>query len=285
MARRVLSLILGLLIAAAVIAVAQFVSSDLRWVFAFGLALTLAAGVWSGRRREADLFDVLLLSVPLAAVFAALVVPELPALWPQCPLWVLAALTGYAGQRAGSRRFATTGGVLAVAFVGAGYGVLYLPHAIARALTQDRNEPAPDFALETLTGAEIPRQNWHGKVVVLDFFATYCGPCIAELPQIAQVNSRLAGRSDVVVLVVGSESGGETVDSLRTFASRTGRGLTFAWDPRHKARDACGAKGTPSLAVLDPSGRLRRIHSGYNAAEAGFTDELLRFIDRLSSGG
>ncbi|MGD1149545.1 MAG: TlpA disulfide reductase family protein [Thermoanaerobaculaceae bacterium] len=283
MARRFLSVVVGVLIAAAVFAFLQAVSSDLRWVFALGLGLTLAAGVWNGRRRGGDLLDALSLSVPLAAAFAVFVVPELPALWPHCVLWVTAAVAGHVWQRASARRFAVTGGLLAVVLVGVGYGAFYLPRAIAHALTKDRNEPAPEFTLQTLAGAEIPRLDWQGKVVVLDFFATYCGPCIAELPKLAEVNARLAGRSDVIVLVVGSESGGETLDSLRSFAERSGRGLAFAWDPRHKARDACGVRGTPSLAVLDLSGRLRRVHEGYNAAETGFSAELLRFIDRLSS--
>jgi len=247
--------------------------------------LTLAAGAWNGRRREGDLLDALLLSVPLAAAFAVLVVTELPVLWPQCVLWVAAAVAGHAWQRAGARRVGVRGGLLAVVLVGAGYGAFYLPRAIAHALTKDRDDPAPEFALRTLAGAQIPRRDWQGKVVVLDFFATYCGPCIAELPRLAEVNARLAGRSDVIVLVVGSESGGETLDSLRSFAERSGRGLTFAWDPGHRARDACGVRGTPSLAVLDSSGRLRRIHEGYNAAETGFSAELLRLIDRLSAAG
>lgn len=285
MRQRFLSAILGLVIAATVFAFLQWVSTDLRWVFALGLALTLAAGVWNGRRRSGDLLDVLLLSLPLAAAFAILVVPELPALWPHCVLWVVAAAAGHAWQQAGARRLAATGGLLAVVFAGAAYGAFYLPHAIARALSQDRNQPAPEIALQTLAGVEIPRRDWQGKVVVLDFFATYCGPCIAELPRLAEVSARLAGRTDVVLRVVGSESGGETLDALRSFAERSGCGLTFVWDPGRKAHDACGLRGTPALAVLDPAGRLRRVHEGYNAAESGFVTELLALVDRLSPRG
>jgi thiol-disulfide isomerase/thioredoxin len=284
-ARRLLAMAAGIAIAAAVVAFLQLVSTDLRWIFALGMVLTLTAGALNGRRPDGDLLDAFFLSVPLAATFAVVVVREIPALWPHCLLWVVAAVAGHVWLRAGARRLAATGVMLAVVLAGVGYGAFLVPRAIAGALTQDRNEPGPTIALRTLDGAEIPGHDWQGKVVVLDFFATYCGPCIAELPRLAEVNSQLAGRSDVLVLVVGSEAGGETLDALRSFAERSGRGLSFAWDPGHKTRDACGVRGTPTLIVMDPAGRLRRVHMGYNSAETGFSAELLRFVDRISAGG
>ena len=281
MKRRFVSVAVGVLIAAAALAFMALVSDDLQWALAFGLVLMLAAGLWNGRRKGGDLLDALLLSLPLSAGFAFVVVRELPLLWPHCALWLAAALAGHTSTHARARHFAATGGVLAVILLSVGYGVVYLPGAIARALTRDRNDVAPAIALQTLSAAEIPRRDWQGKVVVLDFFATYCRPCIAELPRLAEVNAGLARRSDVVLLVVGSEVGGETLDSLRAFAAHSGRGLTFAWDPHHRTRDAVGVQGTPTLAVLDPAGRLRRLHVGYNGAETGFTSELLEFIATL----
>ena len=285
MARRIVSGIVGALIGAACLAFLQYVSSDLRWVFAVGGALTLAAGAWNGRRANGDLGDALLLSALPAAVFGALVVREIPALWPTCIFWVGAGCAGHAWRRPGARRLAAVGLVLAVVAAGALYVSVFVPRAVGRALTRESDEPAPEFALTTLAGAEIPRRDWSGKVVVLDFFATSCGPCLAELPRLAEVNEALRARSDVVLLVVGSESGGETLASLRSFAERSGHGLAFAWDAGGLARTACGVQGTPTLAVLDRSGRLRRLHVGYNAAETGFAADLLGFIHRLSAGG
>jgi len=285
MARRTVSLLVGLLAAGLVFGFMTWVSLDVRIILALGFALTLAAGVWNGGRPKADLLDALTLGLPLSAAFAVIVLPELPGLWPHCFFYLVAAPAGHLWRRrAPAGRAAATAGLVGVIVVTAGYGAFYLPGMIARALTHDRNEPAPAIALQTLAGAAIPSRDWQGKVVVLDFFATYCGPCIAELPRLDEIETRLAGRKDVVLLVVGGESGGETEDSLRAFAERSGGGLTFAWDPGSRAHDALGLHGVPGLVVLDPAGRLRRVHQGYNAAETGFSAELVAFIDRLSAG-
>ncbi len=285
MARRILSLVVGLLVAAGIFAFMQWVSLDVRLILAVGFVLALAAGLWNGGRAQADLLDALALGVPPVALFALLVLPELPALWPHCLLYLAAAPAGHLWRRlAADRRAAATAGLAGLLLVAAAYTTIYLPRMIAHALTHDRNEPAPPIALQTLAGQAIPPGDWQGKVVVLDFFATYCGPCIAELPRLNDLRSRLAGRPDVVLLVVGSEGGGETPASLRAFVERSGRGLPFAWDPGRKAHDAFGLHGVPGLVVLDRAGRLRRVHEGYNAAETGFTEELIGFVDRLSAG-
>jgi thiol-disulfide isomerase/thioredoxin len=281
---RAVSLAVGVLVAGISLAELFVGSADLRVALAVGLGTVVGAGIWNGRRGKGDMLDLTLLVLPLLAAFLALVATELPALWPVCPLWAAGALSAHALGRAPRSAYRASA-LLVVLIIGTGYGAVTLPRTLSRAFSREGNGTVPEIALLNLTGAAIEPRDLHGRVVVLDFFATSCKPCVAELPRIAEVAARLSGRSDVTLLVVGSETGGETLERVREFAGRSRQGLTLAWDPQHRTRDACGVRGTPTLVILDAGGKLRRLHIGFNPAETGFASEVLHEVDEMCADG
>ena len=112
--------------------------------------------------------------------------------------------------------------------------------------------PAPSFDLPSLTGSgRVSLAGYRGRIVVLNVWASWCGPCRAEAPELESVAKE--DRDVVVVGVDHEDARGDAVDFRRRF------GLTYpmAFDPRGSVAAAYGTLGLPSTYVIDPSGRIR----------------------------
>ena len=276
-----LGLGLGLVVLVGTIAFLVLISNDMRWILWLGSAGLFVSAVWLASRRG-GLVSILLLCLPLMTVFGVLAVGELPGLWPHLVFWPLFALVGWYGFRTGRRQ--ALPGLLAALVVSAAaswYCAAYVPAALANDLNHFRNDPAPEFTLLNLDGTSYPMDSLDGKVVVLDFFATWCAPCIAELPELEGVRRDLSHHQDVEVLIVANDSGQDTPDSIRTFAEENAIELPFLWDPEGQAHAAFGFAGLPGLVVMDRSRQIRLTREGFNAAEIHFRENLVSFVEGL----
>lgn len=273
---------LGLVLTAAFVATVLYVSNDMRWLLLLGSVGLFGGGLWLGRGRGGGVVGFLLFFLPLPLLFALQVVPELPGLWPHLPIWLAFALLGWWGFRPGVGTARAAGiAVLVVALVASWYAAARVPAAISAALNRTLDEPAPDFAFESLDGAVLAKDAFRGKVVVLDFFATWCAPCIAELPEIDSIYRRYADQDDVEVLVVANLSGGDTPDKIRAFLDGRNLAVPFVLDPGAEAHKAFGFAGLPGLILIDRSDRVRFQREGYNAAETDFQERVIELVEEL----
>ncbi len=119
------------------------------------------------------------------------------------------------------------------------------------------NEPAPDFALPTGEGTRIQLASLRGKVVLLNFWATWCPPCRAEMPVLESAYRRY-GDDGFVVLAVDV---GETAEQVRAFREEFGITFPTVLDPGPVA-DAYGVLGIPTSFFLDREGVVRLRWSG-----------------------
>ena len=273
---------LGVLILGAVYGFAALVSNDMRHVYALGALLLFCGAIWMGAKGKGNWLTAALLAVPLVAGFDYLVLQKMPILWPHLLFWVIAAIIGAYSLSVGrSRRIVSL--CCAGLFVAGSlwYCTRYLPQQLARSLNHFRDVEAPAFTFQPVGNGPVPTGPPTGKILVVDFFATTCGPCIAELPELARVRAELRDQGDIEFVVVASDAGGDTPERFKSFVERRHITLPLAYDPGGKAHTAFGFTGVPALAVLDRTGRVRLTHQGYNAAEMNFGRDLVRFLKTL----
>lgn len=130
---------------------------------------------------------------------------------------------------------------------------------------------APDFGLEDLSGNRWSLSGLRGKVVVLDFFATWCGPCRMELPLVQNVARHFAGKP-VQFLLVSAEG----PDLLKPFSKADKVTFPILNDTNgNVARGRYSVLSIPQLFLIDGTGRVRRVHQGYSPdIETALTKEI-----------
>ena len=122
--------------------------------------------------------------------------------------------------------------------------------------------PAADFTLKSLDGEPIELSSLHGKVVVLDFWATWCPPCRAELPSIDKLNAEFAGK--VEFLGVNDEDSG----TVKAFLKKAGYTFPVLMDGKRQVHRTYGIRSIPVLLVIDRQGVIRQHFVGSRSVEA-----------------
>ncbi len=135
-------------------------------------------------------------------------------------------------------------------------------------------EPLPALGLQPLTGAEEPvtLAELKGKVVLVNFWGTWCPPCRAELPHLAELQEALSSRPDFGLLAVSCGPGGaedlaELEANTAAFLEAAELDLATYADPERTTRQAfaqvADLKGYPTSFLLDRDGVIRAIWEGY----------------------
>ena len=114
-------------------------------------------------------------------------------------------------------------------------------------------QPAPELAFTDLTGKPVALADFKGKFVLLNLWATWCQPCLKEMPSLAALQAKLGPALTIVAL--SEDRGG--ADVVEPFVAKLGLDkLPIYLDPKSAAIHALGARGLPTSVVIDADGQI-----------------------------
>jgi len=122
-----------------------------------------------------------------------------------------------------------------------------------QSLAVEVGEPAPNFTLETPSGELVSLSDFRGRVVVLNFWATWCAPCRAEMPEFQALWTEHESADDLVVLGVNWQ---DSLDGVTGFVDEFGLTFPILMDPG-EVLEAYGLIGLPGTFFIDADGVLR----------------------------
>jgi thiol-disulfide isomerase/thioredoxin len=118
--------------------------------------------------------------------------------------------------------------------------------------------PMPPFLVNDLDGDVISTASWHGKVVVLNFWATWCPPCREEIPEMIELSNRYKDR----LQIVGVSMDDAPPDEVREFAKHEGITYPIVMGSRAISAEYGGVPALPTSFVVNTDGRIVQKHTG-----------------------
>jgi peroxiredoxin len=133
---------------------------------------------------------------------------------------------------------------------------------------------APDFTLPARDGSTVKLSALKGQVVMVNFWATWCGPCRQEMPLLGQLQAKYEPLG-FTVLGVNVEP-----DSAAAVAWLKGVPVTFPilFDSRNAVAGSFGVQGMPSSVFIDRAGNVRYVHQGYKPGDESKYADMIRSL-------
>ncbi|MBF8299167.1 MAG: putative thiol-disulfide oxidoreductase [Dehalococcoidia bacterium] len=138
-----------------------------------------------------------------------------------------------------------------------GLGVVETPNPNGLKVGSQVGQLAPNFRLEDETGKVLTLSDLRGTPLLINFWATWCGPCRKEMPELQEISHTLEGRLTVLAVDVA-----ESNSLVQEFKQELGLTLTTPIDRANKVAAAYNAFGLPASYVIDEDGVVRAVKIG-----------------------
>ncbi len=134
-------------------------------------------------------------------------------------------------------------------------------------------QSVPNFTVTTLDGRTITMAEMKGKIVLIDFFATWCGPCMGEMPKIESDIWQALNGDKFIVIAIGRE---HTAEQLIKFNKEKKFTFLIAPDPKRDVYKHFATQYIPRNYVIDSNGKIAFQSMGYTPEEFGKMVEVIR---------
>ena len=131
---------------------------------------------------------------------------------------------------------------------------------------------APEFTLPTRTQHEVTLSELRGKVVYVDFWASWCAPCRESFPWMSRMAVRYGSRG-LVIVAVNLDKKRESADA---FLDKYAAPFTVAFDPAGKTAEAFHVQAMPSSFLIDRSGKVIYSHEGFEPSKSGKIEQKIQ---------
>lgn len=137
-------------------------------------------------------------------------------------------------------------------------------------------QSAPDFALKSATGENLRLSEYRGDVVMINFWATWCGPCRKEMPLLEQIQKKYAPLG-FTMLGVNVE---EDTTMMEAFLKDVPVTFPILLDPANGVSKLYDVAAMPSTVIVDRKGNVRYLHQGYKPGDESRYQDMIRQLIR-----
>ncbi|MFQ5587066.1 MAG: TlpA family protein disulfide reductase [Thermodesulfobacteriota bacterium] len=123
--------------------------------------------------------------------------------------------------------------------------------------------PAPGFTLKDADGRAVSLSQYKGRVIFINFWASWCGPCKKEFPALNAFIEKY-DPSEVVALAINIDKKRSHADNFLKRMPGLSKNMIVLFDPRSKVIPAYKARAMPTSFVIDRAGKIRYLHFGFN---------------------
>ncbi|MCF8243100.1 MAG: TlpA family protein disulfide reductase, partial [Melioribacteraceae bacterium] len=144
-------------------------------------------------------------------------------------------------------------------------------------------EPAPQFTLTDVDGKEVSLADYKGKAVIVDFWATWCGPCLNSFPGMKKAVEKFSDDENVHFLFVNTwENVDDKVKNAKDFITNNNYPFHVLMDTENKVVTDFKVSGIPTKFIIDGNGNIRFKSVGFGGNTDHLVDELSAMISMIN---
>jgi len=150
------------------------------------------------------------------------------------------------------------------------------PHI--EAVKKMENEGVPSFSAETIDGLKIDSVSRTGKVIIVNFWASWCGPCIEEIPSLVQLAEHFKDKIEILAV-----SNDEKIEDIRifmkSFSKLKNSNIKIIWDRDRSIANLFKVQRLPESFIVKPDGKLEKKIIG---SISWYTPQSIEYLDSIS---